>query len=115
MVTDTAIGVVAAAKLIGVTRARVYQRINGTTGAEENMRPQTRLASVQDVRISRTTGKAQSITLIPVAAAMQWRTERIAAGLPVGPMLDNAAPVVHAPSDEPGPDGAVGIPSMRAY
>lgn len=68
------------AALVGVSRARVYQRITGYAGAgdagraidtviRETGRPGTRRG--QQMRI-------------PLAVALQWRTEREAAGQAVG-------------------------------
>ena len=109
------VGIAEAARIVGVTRARVYQRVNGVTGAGEGATRAGRLESVQELRMGKKGGQAHSVTVIPVAAVLQWRAERIASGLPVGPVPDGyGAPtaVIDAPSVA---DDSVGLPSVRAY
>lgn len=108
------VGIAEASRIVGVTRARVYQRVNGVTGAGEDAPRAERIPSTQEAQLSPLTGRSRSVTVVPLSAVLRWRADRIAAGLPVGTVPDGygAPPVVIAiePSDEP-----VGLPSMRAY
>jgi hypothetical protein len=100
------------AQLVGVSRARVYQRLDGWDLQSRA------IASVAEPSRHAYTGVARRV---PVAAALAWRTERLAAGAPVGPLPDwlavrtsePAAPVtVDAPDDAPAP---IGLPSLRPF
>ena len=104
------------ARLVGVSRARVYQRCCDPEA--QNSRP---LNSMQVLSNNVRGGVTRRI---PVAAALAWRNERIASGDRVGPLPDwmavrrsepveplaVVAPVV-APPDPP----AVGLPVFRPF
>jgi hypothetical protein len=68
------LSVIETATLVGVSRARVYQRITGkpALGAGRPL-PVTVSGGVQRV---------------PIIEAMNWRMDRLAEGLPVGPLPD---------------------------
>jgi predicted DNA-binding transcriptional regulator AlpA len=60
------------AAMVGVTRARVYQRINGETGAGE---PARRVGCLPSHRRALTTG-GRMVTRVPLHAALAWRERR---------------------------------------
>jgi hypothetical protein len=82
--TDTAhepdLSIPQVAALVGVTKARVYQRINGETGAGEVARRAGCLPSHQRAL----TPGARMVTRVPLDVALAWRAERMAQGHAVG-------------------------------
>ena len=72
---DLSIAEVAA--LVGVTRARVYQRVNGETGAGEWAR---RVGCLPSHKRAVTPG-GRIVTRVPLSAAMEWRDRRKAAAM----------------------------------
>jgi hypothetical protein len=104
------------ARLVGVSRARVYQRC--IDPAAQNSRP---LSSMQVLSNSVRGGMTRRI---PIAAALAWRNERLASGDPVGPLPDWLAvrrsepveplAVVASVVVEPDPP-AVGLPVFRPF
>ena len=76
------LSVAEAADFIGVSRARVYQRVTGTAGAWDAGRP---LPSV--LRETKRPGtKAGHQRRISIADALAWRMERETKQQPVGPI-----------------------------
>jgi predicted DNA-binding transcriptional regulator AlpA len=74
------------AEAVGVSSARVYQRISGEhapRGAGKLLKART---VKRGVRTGRGRGSGQGIArlLVPESAVNQWRNERIQRGLPVG-------------------------------
>ena len=114
-VTD--LSVAEAATLIGVSRARVYQRITGYAGQGDAGQP---LDVV--VRTTRRPGTKMGRQFrVPIQTAMAWRAERQANHLPVGPVppaiaaaLSTMPPQPIAPAPD-APVGAVGLPSVSAF
>lgn len=99
------LSVTEAARLIGVTRARVYQRarLPGVDGGGRPLASDLRTdVPLRGVGVSR----GEQIR-IPLADALVWRSERAAQGLPVGPLPESVTP-----SDDP---PAVGMPSIRPF
>jgi hypothetical protein len=102
------LSVTEAARLIGVSRARVYQRAGATAST-----PSRPIASAtrDDVPL-RGLAVARGRSLrIPLADALIWRAERAAQGLPVGP-------VPHGVAETPAPvepASSVGLPSFRPF
>jgi hypothetical protein len=75
--------VAAAARMLGVSRQRVYQRVAGA-GAEDNKHGRPLDATV---RPSEGRGTRDGVQIrIELDVVLAWREERIAAGLPVGPI-----------------------------
>lgn len=79
------LSVTEAAKLIGVSRARVYQRITGYAGHGDAGAPLS--VTVQD-------GPTRKKYRVPIAIALTWRAERQANHLPVGPIPEHLVPAV---------------------
>jgi hypothetical protein len=67
---DLSIAEVAA--LVGVTRARVYQRVNGETGAGE---PARRVGCLPSHQRAVTPG-GRMVTRVPLQVALEWRERR---------------------------------------
>jgi hypothetical protein len=106
------LSVTEAARLIGVSRARIYQRANAmhTAKAGRHLPTETRSdVPLRGVAVSR----GHQIR-IPLADALIWRAERAAQGLPVGPLPHNVAEIPVAAPDpaEPAP---VGLPTFRPF
>ena len=106
------LSVTEAARLIGVSRARVYQRTGSP--AATSSRP-IASATRDDVPL-RGVAVARGRSLrIPLADALIWRAERAAQGLPVGPMPHAAPSIPDAPSDQTPEPSPVGLPSFRPF
>lgn len=109
------LSVTQAAKLIGVSRARVYQRITGEAGGWDAGRPLPAASRPSEGRGTRN-GRQLKIEL---DVALAWRAEREAAGQPVGPLPDALAE--HAtPTPPPVPPVApiampVGMPNFSPF
>jgi hypothetical protein len=111
----TDLSVAQAAKLVGVSRARVYQRITGYAGAGDSGRPIDAL-----IRTTNRPGTRLGRQFrVPLEAALEWRAERELQGLAVGPLPEGVtAPVV---SDDPHalpPDAQplpIGLPVFRPF
>ena len=72
MTHEPDLSVAEVAVLVGVTRARVYQRINGETGAGE---PARRVGCLPSHRRVLTPG-GRMVTRVPLHAALAWRERR---------------------------------------
>lgn len=100
------LSVTEAAKIIGVSRARVYQRITGDAGSrqlEASARPSKRRGHQK--------GKMLQIALDVV---LTWRAERLAAGLEVGPIppeYQTHEPIPKPPAIPP----IVGLPNLSPF
>lgn len=112
----TDLSVAETAKLVGVSRARVYQRITGYAGAGDSGRPIDAL-----IRTTHRPGTRLGRQMrIPVEAALAWRTERELAGYAVGPIPDGITtppPVLDDPHSLP-PDAQplpIGMPVFRPF
>jgi hypothetical protein len=109
------LSVTEAARLIGVSRARIYQRTNALHREGRLLPTQTRT----DVPLRGVAVQRGRQIRIPLADALVWRAERQAHGLPVGPMphgvtLEDEGIVAHdLPTTEPEP--VVGLPTFRPF
>ena len=65
------------AELVGVTRARVYQRVNGKTGCGE---PARRVSCLTSYKREVTPG-GRMVIRVPLHAALEWRERRKAAAM----------------------------------
>lgn len=83
-----------AAAMIGVSRARVYQRITGQAGTWAAGKP---LPAILVRSTSRGSKNGRQMR-VAFDLAMQWRQERLAAGLAVGPV-----PAMETGDDIPAP------------
>lgn len=106
--------VTVAAKLIGVSRARVYQRVTGASGGWSAGRPLEATATPSKGRGHRNGTQLK----IALDVALAWRDERIAAGETVGEIppeyLDAAAR--HAPAPKPPTiPRIVGMPNISPF
>lgn len=104
------LSVTAAAKIIGVSRARVYQRITGDAGTWDAGRPLEAVARPSNKRGHRN-GKMFQIALEVV---LEWRAERLAAGLDVGPVppqYQSHEPIPKPPTIPP----IVGMPNLSPF
>jgi hypothetical protein len=72
MTPEPDLGIAEVAALVGVTRARVYQRVNGETGAGEPARRVGCLPSHKRV----VTPGGRMVTRVPLHAAVEWRERR---------------------------------------
>lgn len=115
------LSVAEAAKWIGVSRARVYQRITGYAGQGDAGQP---LDVV--VRTTHRPGTKMGRQFrVPIATALKWRAERQARGLPVGVIPDGvsleapaASVAAVAPPPPPTPDvsdAPVGMPTVSPF
>jgi hypothetical protein len=103
------LSVTEAARLIGVSRARVYQRAR----ADETTASRPIASATRDDVPLRGLAVARGRSLrIPLADALIWRAERAAQGLPVGP-VPHGTPV--AAPELPEPASSVGLPSFRPF
>jgi hypothetical protein len=108
-----------AAKMIGVSRARVYQRITGQAGTWDPGRP---LPAILVRSTSRGARNGRQMR-IDFALALEWRQERLTAGLEVGPIpaadpedAVPAPPVMpskHDAMDEP--TVTIGLPTLTPF
>lgn len=104
------LSVTAAAKIIGVSRARVYQRITGDAGSWDAGRRLEASARPSKSRGHRN-GKMFQIALDVV---LTWRAERLAAGLEVGPIppeYQTHEPIPKPPAIPP----IVGLPNLSPF
>jgi hypothetical protein len=69
MTHEPDLSVAEVAAMVGVTRARVYQRINGETGGGESAR---RVGCLPSHRRALTPG-GRLVTRVPLHAAIAWR------------------------------------------
>ena len=75
------------ARFVGVSRARVYQRVTMThLGGSGGTRPLThrKLAKRSQRGTDRFGRPVRVLVTIPYSVALEWRSERIARGLEVG-------------------------------
>jgi hypothetical protein len=108
-----------AAKMVGVSRARVYQRITGQAGGWDPGRPMPVILVPCTSRGARN-GRQMRIDF---DLALEWRQERLTAGLPVGPIPDAdpedavpPPPVKPPKTAEPAsPVVPIGMPSVRIF
>lgn len=104
------IPVTAAAKMIGVSRARVYQRITGDAGSWDAGRPLE-----ASVRPSKSRGHRNGKMLqIALDVVLAWRAERLEAGLEVGPIppeYQSHEPIPKPPAIPP----IVGLPNLSPF
>ena len=99
------LSVTAAAKIIGVSRARVYQRITGDAGGWDAGRQLP-----AEVRASTSRGhRGGKLYRIALDVALAWREERLAAGLEVG----EVPPEYHHYIPGPKPPAIPKIPGTR--
>jgi len=108
------LSVAEAARLIGVSRARVYQRISGNAGSWDAGRP---IEVVIRAAVSRGVKNGRQLR-VDVETALTWRAEREAAGLPVGPVPPALADyVIPVPPPPPAiiPLSAVGLPTVTPF
>lgn len=104
------ITVTEAAKLIGVSRARVYQRITGDAGGWDAGRPLEAMP-----RPSTGRGHRNGRTLkIALDVALAWRDERQAAGLDVGPIPAHYLDELPAPKPPTMPR-IIGMPNLSPF
>lgn len=104
------ITVTEAAKIIGVSRARVYQRITGDAGSWDAGRPLP-----ATVRPSTGRGHRNGQTLrIALDVALAWREERQTAGLDVGEIPPKYLDYVPAPKP-PAMPRIVGMPNISPF
>lgn len=104
------LSVAQAAKLIGVSRARIYQRITGDAGGWDAGRP---LEATP--RPSTGRGHRNGRTLkIALDVALAWREERQAAGLEVGPVPPEYLDALPAPKP-PAMPRIVGMPNLSPF
>ena len=104
----------AAATIIGVSRARVYQRVGQYHGwVPGKPLPSVPGATKRPGPTNSTHGKAQ--LLVQLSDVLAWRAEREAAGLAVGPLPDELAEhILPEPPPLPSPD-VIGLPTFRPY
>lgn len=88
MIPPDTLRVAEAAALIGVARQRVHQRFHQTDRPLAHFDAALPDAKARDIRI-------------PTAAALAWRSEREAAGEPVGPLPPWAQPLPPHPPEVP--------------
>jgi len=112
-----------AARIVGVSRARVYQRISGLAGGWVAGKP---LDATPKKSTNRGAREGKQLT-ISVEDVMAWRAERIEAGAEVGPLPPELAewevvlppavpPIVPVTAqDKRQPDVPVGIPILSPY
>jgi hypothetical protein len=112
----TDLSVAETAKLVGVSRARVYQRITGYAGAGDSGRPIDAL-----IRTTNRPGTRLGRQMrVPLEAALDWRAERQLQDLPVGPLPDwytESPEVLDDPRTLP-PDAQplpIGLPVFRPF
>jgi hypothetical protein len=108
-----------AAKMIGVSRARVYQRITGQAGTWDPGRP---LPAILVRSTSRGARNGRQMR-VDFSLALEWRQERLAAGLEVGPIpaadpedAVPAPPTMPAKTDEfEMPAMTIGLPTVTIF
>lgn len=101
-----------AAAYIGVTRARVYQRLTGYAGAWDAGRPLNSI--VRDTGRPGTRNGRQK--RIAIEDALAWRTEREQAGLPVGPVTPTILAALGAALNDPiATAPTVGLPAITPF
>ncbi len=108
-----------AAKMVGVSRARVYQRITGQAGGWDPGRP---LPAILVRSTSRGARNGRQMR-VDFHLAMEWRQERLAAGLSVGPIPASdpedavpAPPPMPAKMTEPTePVVTIGLPVVSPF
>ena len=111
------LSVTEAARLIGVSRARVYQRAGATASTQS--RPIA--TSTRDDVPLRGVAVARGRSLrIPLADAIIWRAERAAQGLPVGPLPHGTVVIggdepINPAAPEPLEPAPIGLPTFRTF
>lgn len=103
------IGITQAARMIGVSRARMYQRITQQAGGWTPGRP---FPAETGAPISAGARNGKQIR-VALADVLAWRAEREAAGLPVGPIPDTLAE--HIVPDPPTIPPIIGLPTISPF
>ena len=101
------IAIADAARIIGVSRARVYQRVRDAAAMASRPLP-------AHTRASRARGNwGGKLWFLDIEDVLAWRAEREAAGLPVGPIPASIADhLVTAPPQIP---PIVGMPNFSPF
>jgi hypothetical protein len=110
------------ARIVGVSRARVYQRISGLAGSWVAGKPLDATPKKSNNRGARE-GKQLTISVEDV---MTWRAERLEAGAEVGSLPPDLAdwevilpppqpPIVPVTADDKRQEPAVGIPILTPF
>lgn len=100
--TDTAtvyISVALAARMVGVSTARVYQRIDPNGEG-------TRIPAITEQRATRDGRPMVPRFRLDLRDVLTWRAERLAQGLDVGPVPEGYTPEVTP---------AIGLPTARPF
>ena len=106
--------VAAAARILGVSRQRVYQRIAVATGAADTEHGRPLEATVRASGGRGTRGGHQLRVELDIVLA--WRAERVDAGLPVGPIpAQYWRDVVPQPPEIPATPAFSGIPNLNPF
>jgi len=110
------LSVTEAARLIGVSRARIYQRTNALHREGRLLPTQTRT----DVPLRGVAVQRGRQIRIPLADAIIWRAERAAQGLPVGPLPHGTVVIggdepVNPAAPEPLKPAPIGLPTFRQF